>query len=142
MVVLMAWLPLLEPALCEVDAAEVWEMLADAGEVSGPGVAWPRDSELEPDAEAGAVADAALVDGLAMLLEAAEDEAAFPLLQVRLYKGALLRSEPTMPKDGLGVVGSASCSVYHHVLVLPSTAQATSCQYVSAFWTEATARFS
>lgn len=47
-------------------------------------------------------------------LPPAEDDEDF--LQVRSYKGALLRFEPTMPKLGLGTVGSASCRVYHQVL--------------------------
>lgn len=52
----------------------------------------------------------------------------------------LVRVEPTMPKLGLGVTGSASCRVNHHVLILPNDAQATSSQYVLAFWMDGTAR--
>ena len=45
--------------------------------------------------------------------------------QVRLYRGVVLRVDPTSPKLGLGVLGAASCRVYQNVFILPSTVQAT-----------------
>lgn len=47
----------------------------------------------------------------------------------RLYNGVVLKLEPTMPKLGLGVVGAASCSVYHQVLTLPNNEHPTWSQY-------------
>lgn len=48
---------------------------------------------------------------------------------------------PTIPKLGAGVVGAASCSVYHQTFVLPKSGQPTSSQYFSALAVLASARF-
>ena len=45
--------------------------------------------------------------------------------QVRSKSGVVLKVAPTIPKLGLGVVGAASWSVYHHVLYLPKMAHPT-----------------
>lgn len=64
------------------------------------------ETELEAAALVGFVGDAMLLETLVELLETAEDETwVLPFLQVRSYNGALLRSVPTMPNDGDGVVG-------------------------------------
>lgn len=115
----------------EVAAIEpvLWEMLTPVGEVCGPGVALVMAAELAPSAElAGAVAEEAMLVGLLVALDA-DDEAAPELLgQVRSYRGALLRSAPTMPKDVAGALGAASWRMYHQVLTLPRREQATSFQ--------------
>lgn len=70
--------------------------------------------------------------------EGDEDEA----LHDRSYSGVVDRELPTTPKLGEGVVGAASCSVYHHVFVLPkSMLHPTSSQYFSALAVLASAWF-
>lgn len=114
-------------ALCRVDAL-VCDKVTLVGEVSGCGVANVTDSVFRPAELAGAVAEDTALTTLLGELAAADEDGVLPLLQVRLYSGALLRSAPTMPKEGLGVVGAASCNVNHQVLILPRSVQATSCQ--------------
>jgi len=89
-------------------------MVAPEAEVSGPGVALVTDSVLAPAELAGADAEDAVLTALPVvaLFEAEDAAALLPLLQVRLYKGAALKSDPIMPNDGLGVVGWASCRMY------------------------------
>ena len=65
-----------------------------------------------------------------MAVDKADDEellltAAPTAGQVRLYRGVVLRVDPTSPKLGLGVTGAASCRVYQNVLILPNTVHAT-----------------
>ena len=60
--------------------------------------------------------------------------------QLRSYNGVSLKVVPTTPKLGFGVVGKASCSVNHQVLVLPkSRPHPTWSQYIFAFVVFATA---
>ena len=75
-----------EVELAACDVIDVRDLVVDAGEVSGPGVAALRDSVFEPDALAGRVAE----DAVLIVLLADEGEGALlPLLQVRSYNGAL-----------------------------------------------------
>ena len=76
----------------------------------------PTEDATEVMLEAPELADVADIDDEALL----EDKLVLAE-QLRSYSGVLLRVEPTTPKLGLGVVGAASCSVYHHVLYLPKS---------------------
>ncbi len=105
--------------------AEDTELMLGAGNGPGIGVCVdpaPSLPELAPlplSTELGK-ADATLtVDEEAVVaeLEDAEEIAG----HWRLYSGVVVKLEPTIPKLGLGVVGAASCSVYHQVLTLPKS---------------------
>jgi len=138
-----------------VAAVETEEMMLEATEteVSDSG----DDAEVVPlpiieDAtEVGAVvaefgaALAAELVGAAMEEDGATValELAATALQLRSYNGVVLKVVPlTRPKDGFGVVGSASCIVNHHVLTFPNNGQPTAFQYFSAFSVDGIALFS
>lgn len=75
----------------------------------------------------------AWLPAVTVLLDApeVEEETDFAgcFLHVKSYRGALFTLVPPMiPKDGSGVVGMESSSVYHQVLYFPKSAQPTSCQ--------------
>ena len=65
----------------------------------------PTEEAIEVDAEAAEAAEDVAAPDDEELLLATTDPAAG---QVRLYKGVVVRVEPTSPKLGLGVVGAAS----------------------------------
>lgn len=76
--------------------------------------------------DVGAVAELADVATLVLDDEDEDDDEA--LLHDKSNSGAELKSLPIRPNDGAGVVGAASCIVYHHVFVLPNREQPTSSQ--------------
>lgn len=98
----------------------------EAIEDSTPDTRLDTDEAIEAEADEAIEAEA----DDAMLDEA--DETADELLeedtarQERSKTG--LPSDPTIPKLGLGVVGVASCKVYHQVLTFPNRGQPTSSQ--------------
>ena len=74
----------------------------------------PTEEASEVVLEEPELADVADVDDVALL----EDELVLAE-QLRSYSGVVPPDAPTTPKLGLGVVGAASWSAYHQVLVLP-----------------------
>ena len=104
-----------------VPALEAGLPLPDPAEPAEDPVAVLEELEPEEEDEPLEVAEAELEEEDEVLLDEVD-------LQVRSYRGALLRSEPTMPNEGLGVEGTASWRVYQKVLTLPMLVQATSCQ--------------
>ncbi len=109
------------------------ELILGAGNGPGIGVcvdpappptttdAVPLATELDEADSTLAVEEAVMAE-----LEDAEEIAG----HCRLYSGVVVKLEPTIPKLGLGVVGAASCTVYHQVLTLPNSEHPTWSQYV------------
>ena len=103
------------------------ELMLGAGSGPGTGVCvdpaapLPEPAALEGDAllatELTEADDTLDVDDRAVVDEL--DDADEIAGHCRLYSGVVVKLEPRTPKLGLGVVGAASCSVYHQVLTLP-----------------------
>lgn len=112
--------------------AEDTELILGAG--NGPGIGvWvdpappPTTTDAVPLATELDDADSTLaVEEAVTELEDAEEIAG----HCRLNSGVVVKPEPTIPKLGLGVVGAASCTVYHQVLTLPNSEHPTWSQYV------------
>lgn len=113
--------------------AEDTELMLGAGNGPGTGVCVdpappPTTTDALPLAIELDEADATLtVDEEAVVAEL--DDADEIAGHWRLYNGVVVKLEPTIPKLGLGVVGAASCSVYHQVLTLPNNEHPTWSQY-------------
>ena len=115
--------------------AEETELMLGAGNGPGTGV-WVDPAPPLPElALLPADVDALLITELkdAETALAADVEAAVAELDEadeiaghwRLYSGVVVKLDPTIPKLGLGVVGAASCNVYHQVFTLPNSEQPT-----------------
>jgi hypothetical protein len=102
---------------------------AEDPEEAGTEVLGEEASLLEDDPDPDPV-DGVELDATAEVEEdpdEAEDEEETSL-QERSNNGVVLKVEPTIPKLGEGVVGSASWRVNHQVLTLPRRGHATSSQ--------------
>jgi len=85
------------------------------------------DPDPDPEPEPGEEIPVAVLV-LVLVVAVGETEEVDPVstpTQERLNSGVVVRVDPIIPKLGLGVAGSASCIVYHQVLVFPNRGQPT-----------------